>query len=61
MRLLCIARLKQCGKPSNSEAGGQLVFGLTKAYDDRTIIIPGFLRSLLAEHLATRTRPEESA
>jgi integrase len=46
---------------SASEAGGRLVFGPTKTYDDRTIIVPGFLRSLLAEHLATQTGPEESA
>ena len=46
---------------SGSEVGGRLVFGSTKTYDDRTIIVPGFLRSRLAEHLAARTEPEESA
>lgn len=46
---------------SASEARGRLVFGPTKTYDDRTIIVPGFLRDLLAEHLATQTGPEESA
>lgn len=45
--------------PFDSEVGGRLVFGSTKTYDDRTIIVPGFLRSRLAEHLAARTEPEE--
>jgi hypothetical protein len=47
--------------PFDSEVGGRLVFGSTQTYDDRTIIVPGFLRSRLAEHLAARTEPEESA
>ena len=46
---------------SASEVGGRLIFGSTKTYDDRTIIVPGFLRSLLAERLASQTEPEDSA
>ena len=37
---------------SLSEARGQLHFGPTKTYRARSIVIPSFLRDLLAEHLA---------
>lgn len=37
---------------SLSEARGQLHFGPTKTYRTRSIVIPSFLRDLLAEHLA---------
>jgi len=37
---------------SLSEARGQLHFGPTKTYRRRMVIIPGFLRDLIAEHLA---------
>jgi integrase len=37
---------------SLSEAHGRLHFGPTKTYRRRMVIIPGFLRELMAEHLA---------
>jgi len=37
---------------SLSEAGGMLHFGPTKTYRRRMVIIPEFLRELMAEHLA---------
>ena len=35
-----------------SETLEGLVFGPTKTYERRTVVVPGFLRDLLAEHLA---------
>jgi integrase len=37
---------------SLSEVGGQLHFGSTKTNRTRMVVVPGFLRDLLAEHLA---------
>lgn len=37
---------------SLSEARGMLHFGTTKTYRHRTVILPGFLSELLAEHIA---------
>ena len=46
---------------SLSETSEGLVFGPTKTYQRRTVVIPGFLRDLLAEHLLTAVEPEEDA
>ena len=37
-----------------SETSEGLVFGPTKTYQRRTVVVPGFLRDLLAEHLAAQ-------
>ncbi|MGH2765574.1 MAG: tyrosine-type recombinase/integrase, partial [Actinomycetota bacterium] len=37
---------------SAAEVGGRLHLGETKTYQRRTVVIPGFLRELLAKHLA---------
>lgn len=37
---------------SLSETSEGLLFGATKAYQRRTVVVPGFLRDQLAEHLA---------
>jgi integrase len=39
---------------SVAEVGGRLYLGETKTYQRRTVVIPSFLRELLAEHLATQ-------
>ncbi|NIA26266.1 MAG: tyrosine-type recombinase/integrase [Gammaproteobacteria bacterium] len=39
---------------SLSEAQGKILFGSTKTYRTRMIVVPNFLRDLLAEHLAHR-------
>jgi hypothetical protein len=39
---------------SVAEVGGRLYLGETKTYQRRTVVIPGFLRELLAECLATQ-------
>ena len=46
---------------SLSETSEGLLFGPTKTYQRRTVVIPGFLRDQLAEHLATAVEPEEDA
>jgi integrase len=38
-----------------SEVAGELYFGATKTYQVRSVAIPGFLRDMLAEHMATYT------
>jgi integrase len=38
-----------------------MVFGPTKTYQRRTVVVPSFLRYALAEHLATAVEPEEAA
>lgn len=45
---------------SVSEARGELHFGSTKTYRTRMVVIPGFLRDLLAEHLS-RSVPDDPA
>jgi hypothetical protein len=35
-----------------AEVSGELHFGPTKTHQDRTILLPPFLRDRLAEHLA---------
>jgi integrase len=45
---------------SVSEAGGELHFGVTKNHRSRVVGIPGFLRDLLASHLAQHV-PEDPA
>lgn len=37
---------------SASEVGGSLYFGATKTYQNRTVVLPAFLREKLAAHLA---------
>jgi integrase len=39
---------------SVAEVGGRLHLGETKTYQRRTVVIPAFLRDLLAEHLASQ-------
>lgn len=46
---------------SMSEARGQLHFGPTKTYRTRLVVVPGFLRDLLAEHLARRVEDDPDA
>jgi len=46
---------------SLSETSEGLMFGPTKTFQRRTVVIPGFLRDLLAEHLLTAVEPEEDA
>jgi len=46
---------------SLSETSEGLLFGPTKTYQRRTVVIPGFLRDLLAEHLVTEVEPEDDA
>jgi integrase len=46
---------------SLSEARGMLHFGATKTYRRRMVIIPGFLRELLAEHLAREVDDDPAA
>jgi len=46
---------------SLSEAWGGLQFGPTKTHRRRTVVIPGFLRDLLARHLATQVADEPDA
>jgi integrase len=46
---------------SLSEARGMLHFGATKTYRRRMVIIPGFLRELLAEHLAREVDDDPEA
>ncbi|MGH8924014.1 MAG: tyrosine-type recombinase/integrase [Acidimicrobiia bacterium] len=46
---------------SLSEARGQLHFGPTKTYRTRTVVIPAFLRDLLAEHLAREVDDDPDA
>lgn len=42
-----------------SETSEGLLFGPTKTYQRRTVVIPGFLRDLLAEHLGAKVEPHE--
>lgn len=44
-----------------SETSEGLVFGPTKTYQRRTVVVPGFLRDLLAEHLAAEVGSQEDA
>ncbi|MGI8514623.1 MAG: tyrosine-type recombinase/integrase [Acidimicrobiia bacterium] len=46
---------------SLSEARGRLHFGPTKTYRARMAIIPGFLRDLMAEHLAREVNVDSDA
>jgi len=46
---------------SLSETSEGLLFGATKTYQRRTVVIPGFLRDQLAEHLATHVEIAEDA
>ncbi|NIA26335.1 MAG: tyrosine-type recombinase/integrase [Gammaproteobacteria bacterium] len=46
---------------SLSEAWGGLQFGSTKTHRRRTVMIPGFLRDLLASHLATEVEDDPAA
>jgi integrase len=46
---------------SLSETSEGLLFGATKTYQRRTVVIPGFLREQLAEHLATHVGIAEDA
>jgi integrase len=46
---------------SLSEAWGGLQFGSTKTRRRRTVVIPGFLRDLLASHLATEVADDPAA
>lgn len=46
---------------SVSEARGELHFGSTKTYRTRMVVIPGFLRDLLAEHLARSVADDPGA
>ncbi len=46
---------------SLSEARGQLHFGTTKTYRTRMVVVPGFLRDLLAEHLARQVDDDPNA
>jgi integrase len=46
---------------SLSEAHGRLHFGPTKTYRRRMVIIPGFLRELMAEHLARNVDEDPDA
>jgi len=42
-----------------SETSEGLVFGPTKTYQRRTVIVPAFLRDLVAQHLAVEVEPGE--
>ena len=42
---------------SLAEVGGDFHFGATKNYRDRIIVMPGFLREMLNEHLVTYAAP----
>jgi integrase len=42
---------------SMSDVAGQLIFGPTKNYRNRTIVLPRFLRDMLNEHLLHHTAP----
>ena len=44
-----------------SETSEGLLFGPTKTYQRRTVVVPGFLRDRQAAHLATEVGPEEAA
>ena len=44
-----------------SETSEGVLFGPTKTYQRRTVVIPSFLRDLLAEHLAVEFEPQEDA
>ena len=44
-----------------SETSEGLVFGPTKTYQRRTVVVPAFLRDLLAAHLATASDREDDA
>jgi len=46
---------------SLAEVGGRLHFGPTKTYQRRTIVVPGFVRDLLVEHLAQYGDPDPQA
>lgn len=46
---------------SLAEAGGGLYFGPTKTYQARSVVIPAFLRDLLADHLARHVPPDPEA
>lgn len=46
---------------SMSEIRGGFDFGPTKTYQRRTVVIPSFLRDLLAEHLARRVDDDSDA
>jgi len=40
-----------------ADVNGRLIFGPTKNYRNRTIVLPGFLRDMLNEHLLNHTAP----
>jgi len=46
---------------SLSETSEGLLFGPTKTYQRRTVVIPSFLRDLLAKHLATEVESRDDA
>ncbi|CAN5808031.1 site-specific integrase [soil metagenome] len=46
---------------SLAEARGRLDFGTTKTHQRRMVVIPGFLRELLAAHLAARVGDDQEA
>ncbi len=46
---------------SVAEVGGKFHFGPTKTYQQRSVAIPGFLRDLLAQHLAGSSDPSQEA
>jgi integrase len=46
---------------SLAEARGRLEFGTTKTHQRRMVVIPGFLRELLAAHLAAKVRNDPEA
>jgi integrase len=46
---------------SVAEVGGRLYLGETKTYQRRTVVIPAFLRDLLAEHLGSQVSRDPDA
>ena len=46
---------------SLGEASGGQYFGPTKTYETRTVVVPGFLRDLLAEHLVGTVAKDRQA